>query len=265
MAQFKYKLKEVKVGDVDIQGGTKYTVTSIDPESGAVEWSVEKVADYESAYETLHKSKELFDSLIKSPGAKDDFKIRQIATQVRDAVNNYRTHLRKNYPEEYNKVKSLSEMSSTGGGPGNATFTSGTEGENYATKYAFRKKVKEDKGITPGPGPKAGPEGVTKNKYVTNYKYTLVPKKQLKEAEFSVDQYVSDLNIPNPELVNWIRERLKAFDTLEQQLNTLVPLIQQAKQDTIKTYSQKPNFSVIYGTDMAQDYLNDLIDLFKKQ
>ena len=73
------------------------------------------------------------------------------------------------------------------------------------------------------------------------------------------------MNVPNPELVNWIRERLKAFDTLEQQLNTLVPLIQQAKQDTIKTYSQKPNFSVIYGTDMAQDYLNDLIDLFKKQ
>ena len=52
--------------------------------------------------------------------------------------------------------------------------------------------------------------------------------------------------------------------TLEQQLNTLIPLIQQAKQDTIKTYSQNPNFSVIYGTDMAQDYLNDLIDLFKK-
>ena len=101
------------------------------------------------------------------------------------------------------------------------------------------------------------------NKYFKQYK--LAPKKQLKEAEFSVDQYISDLNVPNPELTNWIRERLKAFDTLEQQLNTLVPLIQQAKQDTIKTYSQNPNFSVIYGTDMAQDYLNDLIDLFKKQ
>ena len=236
MAQFKYKLKEIKVGDIDVQGGTKYTVTSIDPDSGAVEWSVEKVADYESAFETLHKSKELFDALIKQPGAKDDFKIRQIATQVREVVNNYRTHLRKNYPEEYNKVKSLSEESTTGGGAGNASFTSGTEGENYATPKAF-----------------------------VGYKYKLAPKKQLKEAEFNVDQYISDLNVPNPELVNWIRERLKAFDTLEQQLNTLVPLIQQAKQDTIKTYSQNPNFSVIYGTDMAQDYLNDLIDLFKKQ
>jgi hypothetical protein len=236
MAQFKYKLKEIKVGDIDVQGGTKYTVTSIDPDSGAVEWSVEKVADYESAFETLHKSKELFDALIKQPGAKDDFKIRQIATQVREVVNDYRTHLRKNYPEEYNKVKSLSEESTTGGGAGNASFTSGTEGENYATPKAF-----------------------------VGYKYKLAPKKQLKEAEFNVDQYISDLNVPNPELVNWIRERLKAFDTLEQQLNTLVPFIQQAKQDTIKTYSQNPNFSVIYGTDMAQDYLNDLIDLFKKQ
>ena len=236
MAQFKYKLKEIKVGDIDIQSGTKYTVTSIDPDSGAVEWSVEKVADYESAFETLHKAKELFDSLIKSPGAKDDIKIRQVAAQVRDALNNYHTHLRKNYPEEFNKVKSLSEESTTGGGAGQAGFTSGTEGENYATPKAF-----------------------------AGYKYKLAPKKQLKEAEFSVDQYISDLNVPNPELTNWIRERLKAFDTLEQQLNTLVPLIQQAKQDTIKTYSQNPNFSVIYGTDMAQDYLNDLIDLFKKQ
>ena len=231
MAQFKYKLKEVKVGDIDVQGGTKYTVTSVDPESGAVEWSVEKVADYESAFETLYKSKELFDALIKQPGAKDDFKIRQIATQVREAINNYRTHLRKNYPEEFNKIKSLSEESTTGGGAGNASFTSGTEGENDAAPIG--------------------------------YKYKLA-KKPLKEAEFSVDQYISDLNVPNPELTNWIRERLKAFDTLEQQLNTLVPLIQQAKQDTIKTYSQNPNFSVIYGTDMAQDYLNDLIDLFKK-
>jgi hypothetical protein len=236
MAQFKYKLKEIKVGDIDVQGGTKYTVTSIDPDSGAVEWSVEKVADYESAFETLHKSKELFDALIKQPGAKDDFKIRQIASQVREVVNDYRTHLRKNYPEEYNKVKSLSEESTTGGGAGQAGFTSGTSGENYATPKAF-----------------------------SGYKYKLSPKNQLKEAEFNVDQYISDLNVPNPELVNWVRERLKAFDTLEQQLNTLVPLIQQAKQDTIKTYSQNPNFSVIYGTDMAQDYLNDLIDLFKKQ
>ena len=172
MAQFKYKLKEVKVGDIDVQGGTKYTVTSVDPESGAVEWSVEKVADYESAFETLYKSKELFDALIKQPGAKDDFKIRQIATQVREAINNYRTHLRKNYPEEFNKIKSLSEESTTGGGAGNASFTSGTEGENDAAPIG--------------------------------YKYKLA-KKPLKEADFDVNQLIKDQNITNPAMVDWSR------------------------------------------------------------
>ena len=49
----------------------------------------------------------VYDELISSPEAKGDIKIRQIAAQVRDALNNYRTHLRKNYPEEYNKVKSF--------------------------------------------------------------------------------------------------------------------------------------------------------------
>jgi len=235
MDNFKYKIKEAnqpKVGDIDVQNGTKYTVIYVDPESGAVEWSVEKVADYESAFETLHKTKELFDSLIKQPGAKDDIKIRQIAAQVRDAVNNYRTHLRKNYPEEFNKVKSLSEESTTGGGVGQAGFTSGTSGENYATPKAFKYKL---------------------------------PKKPLKEDNFDVNSYTDELNIQNPQLKDWIKERIGAFDDIEKQLNVLVGFLQQAKQTTIRKYSQNPNFEVIYGTDMAKEYLNDLIELFKKQ
>ena len=83
--------------------------------------------------------------------------------------------------------------------------------------------------------------------------------KQLWEADFNVD----DLNIPNPELKSWIQERIQAFDDIERQLNVLVGLLQQAKQDTIRKYSQNPSFEVIYGTDMAKEYLNDLIELFK--
>jgi hypothetical protein len=274
MANFKYKIKEIQVGDVEIDRGTKYTVKSVDPESGAIEWSVEKVADYESSFEELNKAKNLLDKLITAPGAKDDIKIRQIASQVRDAVNNYRTHLRKNYLEEYNKIKSLSEESTTGGGVGQANYTSGTEGENIATRYAFsKKKLKEGPGASVGPGPKAGPEGVKDNTYVKNFKYTLVDKKALNkaakgidvkplwEAEFDVDE----LNLQNPQLKDWIQERIQSFDDIERQLNVLVGLLQQAKQDTIRKYSQNPNFAVIYGTDMAKEYLNDLIELFKKQ
>lgn len=273
MGNFKYKIKEIQVGDVEIDKGTKYTVKSIDPTSGAIEWSVEKVADYESSFETLHKAKELLDKLITAPGAKDDIKIRQVASQVRDALNNYRTQLRKNYPEEYNKIKSLSEESTTGGGAGQAGFTPGTSGENYATKYAFKKKLKEGPGASVGPGPKAGPEGVTNNTYTKNFKFKLVDKKALNKAAkgievkplWEADFNVDDLNLQNPQLKDWITERIQAFDEIERQLNVLVGLLQQAKQDTIRKYSQDPNFSVIYGTDMAKEYLNDLIELFKKQ
>ena len=100
MGNFKYKIKELNVGDVEIDKGTKYTVRSIDPETGSISWSVEKVGDYTSALEELHKAKKFFDELIASPEAKGDIKIRQIATQVRELFNDYRTHLRKNYPEE---------------------------------------------------------------------------------------------------------------------------------------------------------------------
>ena len=48
------------------------------------------------------------------------------------------------------------------------------------------------------------------------------------------------------------------------QLNQLVPLLQQAKSKTIDYYRSKPDsYSVLYGTDLAQDYLNDIIELFK--
>jgi hypothetical protein len=216
---------------------TYFKTSSVNTETGSVGHKIIKLSSFADSLEKLYTATNALSDLVKSPGGKDDAIVVKLYDNLKTLFNSYRTHLRKYYPDQYAAIKDkLDEISSVGGGAGNASFTSGTEGENYATKYAFGK-----------------------------YKYKLSPKKQLKEAEFNVDQYISDLNVPNPELVNWIRERLKAFDTLEQQLNTLVPLIQQAKQDTIKTYSQNPNFSVIYGTDMAQDYLNDLIDLFKKQ
>jgi len=126
----------------------------------------------------------------------------------------------------------LKELSSLGGGANQAGYQSNTSGENYAAP-AFKYKIKKEK--------------------------------ILKEEDFDVNQYIDDLNIPNPKLSSWVRERIEAFDTIERQLNELVPLLQQAKKDTVKQYSQDPNFSVIYGTDLAQEYLEDIIQLFKTQ
>ena len=41
--------------------------------------------------------------------------------------------------------------------------------------------------------------------------------------------------------------------------------MQKAKHDTLDYYRQNPeSYEVIYGTDLANDYLDDLITLFKK-
>ena len=285
MDKFRFKLKEVKVGDTETNNGRKSTVTDVDPETGAITWSLEDVADFENAHNALIKAKKYLDSLIASPEAKGDFQLRTIAKEVRDAYNQYRVHLRKNYPEEFKKVSSVNEESTIASDSG---FTSNGMGENHNGKsprkstygaytQAGFKRVAEGPGATFGPGPAAGPEGVEKNKYVTDFKYKLVgkagaqraaqglPAKQLKEADTNVEEYLNDLNISNPDNKKWIASRLLGFDTLETKLNELLPLLQQAKHETMDYYRQNPeSFSVVYGTDLANDYLNDLIELFKK-
>jgi hypothetical protein len=285
MADFKYKLKELKVGDTETRGGRKSTVTAIDPETGAITWSIEDVADFENAHNTLVKAKNYLDNLISSPEAKGDFKLRTIAKEVRDAYNQYRTHLRKNYPEEYNKVSSVKEDSTISSSSG---FTSGGEGENQngpsprkSTYVAYTqagfKKVNEGPGATMGPGPAASETGVKDNVYVKDFKYKLVNQKALNKAakgiivkplweeDTNVEQYLQDLNVQNPDNKQFIASRLMGFDEVERKLNQLLPLLQQAKHETMDYYRQKPeSFSIVYGTDLANDYLNDLIELFKK-
>lgn len=285
MGNFKYKIPEAKVGDVSVSKGKKTTITNIDPETGAISWDVENVADFESVYEYLSKAARFFDELIASPEAKNDFKLRETATKVREAFNTLRTHLRKNYPEVYNRFKNLYETSTIAS---NSFFTSGGEGENHtgpsprkstygAYTQAGYKKVNEGPGATLGPGPKAGPEGVKKNMYVTKFKYKLVDQPALNkaakgievkqlwtEANTDVETYLQDAAINDPKNKKFVASRILAFDELERKLNQLVPLLQQAKHKTLDYYKQNPaSFSVVYGTDLANDYLNDLIELFK--
>ena len=285
MGNFKYKLKEAEVGDTKVVKGTKYTVTNIDPETGRIEWSVESAADFESVFEFLAKSTKFFDELIITPEAKGDFKLRELATKVREAFNALRTHLRKNYPDVYERIKMISETSTLAS---NSFFTSGGEGENHtgpsprkstygAYTQAGYKKVNEGPGATMGPGPKAGPEGVKKNMYVTKFKYKLVDQPALNkaakgievkqlwtEANTDVETYLQDAAINDPRNKKFVASRILAFDELERKLNQLVPLLQQAKHKTLDYYKQNPaSFSIVYSTDLANDYLNDLIELFK--
>ena len=190
----KYKLKEIEIGDVKVDDGVKSTVTDIDPNTGAISWSISQVPNIDRL---LDESDALVSTAKKVyTKIKDDKVFLDIYKQAKLLRNVIRTHTRNNYPEEYKKSRGVNEeeieeMSTTGGGAGSATFSAGT-GMQYATPYAFKKKkkkVKEDasksantnkQGQQPGedlgPGPKATEDGVKDNAYVKQFKFKLVPK-----------------------------------------------------------------------------------------
>jgi hypothetical protein len=265
---------------------TYFKTKSVDPETGSVDSQVIKLASFTDSLEKIYTATQALSALVKSPGGKDDAVVVKLYDDLKTLFNSFRTHLRKYYPDQYAAIKDkLDEISSISS---NSGFTSGGEGENHtgpsprkstygAYTQAGFKKVTEGPGATLGFGPKAGPEGVTKNKYVTDFKYKLVgkagaqraaqglPAKQVNEADTNVEQYLQDLNVVNPDNKKFIASRLMGFDEVETKLNQLLPLLQQAKHETMDYYRQNPeSFSIVYGTDLANDYINDLIELFKK-
>lgn len=298
MGNFKYKIPEVRetfkaadvdpiliqriekiYGPVDVQNDffssdlkTYFKTKSVDPETGSVDSQIIKLASFTDSLEKLYTATTALSDLVKSPGGKDDAIVVKLYDALKQVFNSFRTHLRKYYPDQYAAIKDkLDEISTISS---NSGFVSGGEGENHtgpsprgskygAYKQAGYKKVTEGPGATMGPGPKAGPTGVTKNKYVTDFKYTLV-KNPLKEVE-DTEQFLDDMQINDPAKRKFIESRLLGFDAVEDKLNQLVPMMQQAKNQTIDYYRQNPDsYSVVYGTDLAQEYLNDLINLFKQ-
>ena len=287
----KYKLKEIEVGDVQVRGGNQSTVTAIDPTTGAISWDVTTVPEMDTTFKKFAQLRDYIEQL--SVDKKEDPKFREIAKKVIANFNDFRTHLRTNYPDEYKTFKSVAEdlaktLNEESTIASNSFFTSGGEGENHtgpsprkstygAYTQAGYKKVAEGPGATFGPGPSAGKEGVTDNTYVKKFKYKIVgkagaekaakglPAESLNEANTDVESYLQDLNISDPDKRKFIAGRILGFDELETKLNELLPLLQQAKHETMDYYRQNPeSFTVVYGTDLANDYVNDLIELFKK-
>ena len=291
MGNLKYKLKEIEVGDTDVQNGRKSTVTSINPETGAITWDISTIPEMDTTFKKLAQLRDYLKKLANDK--KDDPKFRDISKRVMDSFNDFRTHLRKNYPDEYRNFKSVAEdlsksLNEENAIASNSGFISGGEGENHtgpsprkstygAYTQAGFKKVEEGPGATLGPGPSAGPEGVKNNVYVKNFKYKLVDKagaekaakglaaESLNEANTNVEEYLQGLNITDPDKKKFIESRILGFDELERKLNELLPLMQQAKHKTMDYYRANPDsFTVLYGTDLANDYVNDLIELFNE-
>ena len=134
---YKYKLKEIEVGDTEIRKGVKSTVTDIDPETGGITWDVASAADFTTTYKALQQARQFLDTLEKTGKAKDDVVIDGFAEDIAKLFNAFRTHVRKNYPKEYERVSRLKEEEIDEAG----------EGAQYATPFAFKKKGKKGPSI----------------------------------------------------------------------------------------------------------------------
>jgi hypothetical protein len=291
MGKFKYNIKEIKkpkdvdpaliarlektygpVQDSDFFNDDLdkyYKTTSVNKQTGGVEHEVIELAGFGDSLEKMSDAVEALRLLMSTEDARNDQNIQKIARELKDVFNKYRTHLRKSYPDQYDRIKSTLEEISTSGAAG-----------AYLTPYAFRLKgskpndkaykelgyteVKEGIGADLGPGPKATEDGVKDNAYVKQFRYKIVPKdkngnyvqkgsglevKQLFEAE-------------TPE--EFQKKRIEAFDSIESELNDVYKMLSNAKNETIDHYNNKPSsYNVIKPTDLVLDYIKDIKNLLK--
>lgn len=161
-------------------------------------------------------------------------------------------------------LKKLKELSATGAGAGAGHFTPGS-GAQYATPHAFNpdKKAKGAENIYYY---KLGWKDVPVkklHKQAKGIEHKDLWKKKLTEE--STETYINSLNLTDPALSQFIEKRVSDFDKIEDKLNTLLPLLKQAKTQTMEYYKNSPDFKIQYGTDLALDYLDDIIKLFNKK
>ena len=233
---YKFKLKEIEVGDTVVRKGVRTTVSDVDPETGAITYDVENVANFSSTYKALQQAKEFLNTLEKTGNAKDDTTIDKFAEDISKLFNAFRTHVRKNYPKEYERVSRLKEQSATS--QGGATFTPGG-GAQYATPFAFRKKGKKSPSI-----------------YYYKLGYKPVPKK-IKGAGTIVKQLF--------EYNNFQENRIKSFDDVESKIDVILPMLSNAKNKTAEYYNENPgSYKIIYPTDAMLAELDNIIKQLKQ-
>lgn len=240
---YRFKLKEIEVGDTEIRGGKKSTVTDIDPETGAIEWDVADVADFTSTYKALKKAKDFIDYLDKSAEkTKTDPRIDKFAIDLARLFNDFRSHVRKIYPEEYKRVlrlkeEEIDEQSSTA--TGGDAFAGG-EGAQYATPFAFSKK-KNNNG--------------TRSIYYYKLGYKPVPK--IKPKSYDIKKLF--------EYNDFQENRISAFDEVERKINSILPMLSNAKNKTAEYYNENPgSYTIIFPTDAMLKELDDIIEQIKQ-
>ena len=241
------------------------TKQEIDPETGKISWDIKYKADYALVYKRFKELNKALKDFLTYDEIRKDPKFKEIGNGFNYLYNQFRAHIRKEYPNQYKTLqtidedkirniirKALDEESATGAGAGAGSFSPGA-GANYATPNAFNPN-KKAKGAQNIYYYKLGwkPVDAEKlHKQAKGLEHKDLWTKKLEETE------------ENTLLKSFVDTRINDFDKIEEKINTLRPLLEKAKAETMEYYKTSPNFQVKYGTDLASDYLDDLITLFK--
>jgi predicted transcriptional regulator len=101
LAKFADKKNKLKIGDVDVKDGVKYTVSDIDKTTGAIQWKVDYLPNFEKVFNEFKELRSFLNTLAKKT---DDEKIDSINDDIRTLFNRYRTHVRNEYPDAYKRA-----------------------------------------------------------------------------------------------------------------------------------------------------------------
>ena len=114
------------------------------------------------------------------------------------------------------------------------------EGIGYLTPRAFAKN-KKSKGAAD----------------IYYYKLGYKPVPKIKPKGFEVKQLW--------EYSDFQQKRINVFDEIEEKLNSISPLLSNAKNETAEYYNENPgSYAIVYSTDMANELLDDIIKLLKQ-
>ena len=284
-------------GDLD----TYYKTKSINPETKGINHQVIALASFEESLKQITSAYETLKDLLKADEAKNDSNIREVAQDIKMALNKYRAHLRKFYPEQYRKyTNKMNEALSVT----DMINLNDKRIEAVAKAIADRYDIKDDgrlRGIirvalsdyleentttgggagsasfTPGSGmtyatpyafrrpkkkQKPIPENLNEDIDLSSYGYSLVPKN--KAGNYVQKGSKLDVKQLFEDQKDFQLKRVAAFDVIEQELNDIYKMLSNAKNETSEYYNDNPSsYTVIKPTDLVLDYIKDIKDLLK--
>ena len=132
---------QFKVGDVQKSKGVKYTVTNIDPVTGQISWQIDYVPAFDSVFKKFDALKDAMSDLDRRT---NDSTIDTISDRMKGLFNQYRTYIRKNYPEEYSKFQTAENID-----PKSQAKHKGKSAP-FGSAYEPVKEINEELGVSKG-------------------------------------------------------------------------------------------------------------------